>query len=55
MLGFSTVCLCTFKENRMMLQFEVFKINGGQRYVFEIDTSRYDFYIGFRRVVAVLP
>lgn len=35
----------------MMNQFEVFSINGGQRWLFAIDTSRWDFYIGFRRAI----
>ena len=32
-----------------MNQFEVLPINGGERHLTEVDTSRYDFWIGFRR------
>lgn len=39
----------------MMGQFEVLTINDGVRYLTEIDTSRYDAFIGFRRIVKTLP
>lgn len=34
----------------MMLQFEVLRHHGG-RWLYIVDTSRYDFWIGFRRVI----
>ncbi len=37
----------------MMNQFEVIR-SGGRRLLTVVDTSRYDFMIGFRRVVGVL-
>ncbi len=37
----------------MMLQFEAFCVNGVMC-LFEVDTSRYDFWIGFRRFVKEL-
>lgn len=37
----------------MMLQFEAFELEG--RYcLFSVDVSRYDFYLGFRRLIKVL-
>lgn len=39
----------------MMKQFEVITINGGERYLTEIDTTRWNFWIGFRRVIKRLP
>lgn len=39
----------------MMNQFEVFKANGGQRWLTLVNVERYDFYIGFRSLVKVLP
>jgi len=35
----------------MMLQFEVITINGGERYLTLMDTSRWDYWLGFRRVI----
>ena len=35
----------------MMKQFEVITINGGERYLTLVDTARWDFWIGFRRVI----
>jgi hypothetical protein len=37
-----------------MAQFEVLTMNGGVRYLAIVDTSRWDFYIGFRRVIKPL-
>lgn len=34
-----------------MRQFEVLAINGGERYLTEVDTTQWDFWIGFRRVL----
>lgn len=38
----------------MMNQFEVLVINGGEHYLTVVDTSRWDFYIGFRRIIKKL-
>ena len=38
----------------MMNQFEHWAIDG-VRYLFVVDTSRYDAFIGMRRIVAILP
>lgn len=38
-----------------MTQFEVLTMNGGERWLTRIDTSRWDFYIGFRRLIKRLP
>lgn len=38
----------------MMNQFEVITINNGDRYLTIINTERYDFYIGFRKVIKQL-
>lgn len=38
-----------------MLQFEAFTINGGERWLCAIDTSRWDLYLGFRRLIRRLP
>jgi hypothetical protein len=37
-----------------MNQFELLTINGGERYLTIVDTSRWDFYIGFRRIITRL-
>lgn len=38
-----------------MKQFEAITLNGGDRYLTLIDTTRYDFFIGFHRVLRRLP
>lgn len=38
----------------MMRQFETWSING-VRYLFVVEISRYDGFIGMRRIVKVLP
>lgn len=40
-------------HNQPMSQFEVFRYNG-RTVLTVVDMTRYDFWIGFRRVVAVL-
>ena len=38
-----------------MRQFEVFTMNGGERYLTLLNLDRYDAYIGFRSVIVRLP
>lgn len=38
----------------MMRQFEVIKVNGGEHWLTEVDTSRWHFYLGFRRYIKTL-
>ena len=39
----------------MMRQFEVMVFNGGERYLALVYTERWDFYIGFRKIIRRLP
>ena len=42
------------KEKIMMNQFEIVVADGGIRYLTIVDTSRYDFFWGFYRIIKVL-